>query len=1204
MSAQQTQETSVQGEVSATTLATLADTQFSSYDQAKAEVSQDATVAGTSTASLPEENNENLARVIQSVRPARRAAGQRVKDPTSSKRMETYRERQQAATGGYEKGLNENYARRIVFGAGNAYDRDRQYETELDMGVGVYDAATKQAVLSEEPADSTNDERPGNEKRWSADEIFALFKRVGMDAGDKLTRAGQAKDVKMEIRTSGTHPIYRRQMPMIPVHREAYRALVKELVEAGAIRKCKSAWNSNTMIILKPGTTDKYRMVTNLKGLNMVTERHVDEPEPIAEQLQRLAGPTRNAVRFFAKTDLKSAFFQIKLDAGDQLKTAFTGPDNQQYCYTVAPMGARNSPAVLAQYLRRILSDCADWLVIQVDDLAIWADTDEELRERMAMMMSTLANHGLLLSPSKTEGGLQHMTFAGYTVSSGSISVADEKTEAVAQWQTPETREELASFLGFAQWLSPFIRHFEDRAAPLRRIMKRTIRDRDAVVWAPEELVAFTDIKTALVEAPSLGTFDKNRPLTLHMDACDCSGGSVLTQDGTIIAYHSFTMNQAQVRYTVREKELMSLVHAAKRYYSMFVTAPYVQVYTDHQALQYIFTTRAQTADRLERWACYLSQFDIRMFYKPGRDMEGIDALSRVLNRSRNPAQPDGDRAPMAATVAAVSSTSATDGSSMTVGQPDEASSLPPVWRVDVIAGYKEDPFFASLLPLLQPGGASARGKGKSKYYKQFFAMDADGLINAVMADGSRRPAIPYGPVRDFILEYVHEELAHASAFNMRRQIEEVYFIPGLADACKNLTAKCQQCYTAKPVNRAYGLSGRHDDPAYPFHTVSMDIATGMTLEDGFNAVIVFKCELTGFVVYAPTSLSATADELLDILETWVIRQHGYPRRLLSDNQSAFTSAPFVMFAGRHAITLVTSLPEHHQASVESAIATLRTQLRTLTDRDGRGWRKALTKCQLAANRAIPQRGEPISPSVALYGYQIPIPLLDPATGIMSHTATLATPGGNLSRISHTGLVDVYRERRGISADLHDRGRVNSSIAVGSFVAVPVHMAHIPVTKYDDNKALKGRPIYVGPFVVRGVAKGENYRVHLGHGVMGFFHVSSLKPLPAEAGVLAEQEGQPKDLLWPNGKPKVRMVDGKCRRYGKILYLVHYWGQHDAMAQWVARADVKSEDRVHLNNFDRRQAAGKPSMLHGKLVLDVARPPRAPFRRVQDEDDS
>jgi hypothetical protein len=350
--------------------------------------------------------------------------------------------------------------------------------------------------------------------------------------------------------------------------------------------------------------------------------------------------------------------------------------------------------------------------------------------------------------------------------------------------------------------------------------------------------------------------------------------------------------------------------------------------------------------------------------------------------------------------------------------------------------------------------------------------------------------------------------------------------------------------------------------------------------------------------------MSATAKDLIRLLEMFLIRDHGVPAILQCDQQSIFMSNEFSRYLMDKGIKRRESTVEHHQAAVESAISVLRVQMRAATDSVGLGWVDALPWCQLAANRAISQRGEPnpTSPAMKVFVCQPPIPLLDPKTRVLGHTPTTPTDTTTTNRISVTSMMDTYRETRAISAGQNDKGRIPSKVTVGSFVAVPSGLANIAVTSFEDNKALKSRAIYVGPFKTMSQLPGDNFMVDMGTGAMGFYHVSQLKLLPQEAGQVEKEPDQPSSLLWPDGKPKIKIIDRIRTKRGTQQYLVHFWGQHNDRGLWVTKPEMNKGDHIKVHQFHTRQRQGIPSFTRGKLVLDLEHAPVQPFTRTNIND--
>ncbi|GJT26578.1 reverse transcriptase domain-containing protein [Tanacetum coccineum] len=110
-------------------------------------------------------------------------------------------------------------------------------------------------------------------------------------------------------------------------------------------------------------------------------------------------------------------------------------------------------------------------------------------------------------------------------------------------------------------------------------------------VFSKDCIDAFETLKKKLTEAPILVVPDWNLPFELMCDASDFAIGAVLGQRKMKhfqpIHYASKTMTEAQIHYTMTEKEMLAVVYAFEKFRPYLVLSKSI-VYTDHSALKYL----------------------------------------------------------------------------------------------------------------------------------------------------------------------------------------------------------------------------------------------------------------------------------------------------------------------------------------------------------------------------------------------------------------------------------------------------------------------------------------------------------------------------------------------------------------------------------------------------------------------------------------
>ncbi|XP_071677270.1 uncharacterized protein [Lolium perenne] len=124
-----------------------------------------------------------------------------------------------------------------------------------------------------------------------------------------------------------------------------------------------------------------------------------------------------------------------------------------------------------------------------------------------------------------------------------------------------------------------------------------------------------------------VATIPSSKDFDVYCDASKLGLGSVLMQEGKVIAYLSRQLRPHEMNYPTHDLELAAVVHALKTW-RHYLVGNRCEIYTDHKSLKYIFTQRELNM-RQSRWMELIKDYDLGIHYHPGKANVVADALSR-----------------------------------------------------------------------------------------------------------------------------------------------------------------------------------------------------------------------------------------------------------------------------------------------------------------------------------------------------------------------------------------------------------------------------------------------------------------------------------------------------------------------------------------------------------------------------------------------
>ena len=111
--------------------------------------------------------------------------------------------------------------------------------------------------------------------------------------------------------------------------------------------------------------------------------------------------------------DLKDGYHLLRIREGDEWKTAFRTRYGQ-FEYKVMPFGLIKAPATFQAMMNKILREFLDHgVVVYLDDILIYSETEEEHIELVKKVLVRLEEHQLAVSVTKPVLHVKSVEFLG-----------------------------------------------------------------------------------------------------------------------------------------------------------------------------------------------------------------------------------------------------------------------------------------------------------------------------------------------------------------------------------------------------------------------------------------------------------------------------------------------------------------------------------------------------------------------------------------------------------------------------------------------------------------------------------------------------------------------------------------------------------------------------------------------------------------------
>ena len=734
---------------------------------------------------------------------------------------------------------------------------------------------------------------------------------------------------------------------------------VKDNLAKGYIRPSKSPMSSPLFFVDKKD--GKKRPCQDYQYLNDWTIKNAYPLPLIGDLIDGLQG-----MKYFTKLDIRWGYNNIRIRKGDEWKAAFRTPQGL-YEPTVMFFGLCNSPATFQSIMDMIFMQEASegWLKKYMDDLLIAAKTEKELQERTMQILCKLKENDLYLKPEKCEFCKTRIEYLGFIISQGKIEMDPKKIAGIADWPTPTTLRQLRSFLGFGNYYRKFIRGYADLTKPLNELLRKDID----FEWTTERNDIFNDLKRRFTTKPILSIPDQTKPFYIESDASKYATGAVLMQkddNGTLhpCSYISQTFSLAERNYQIYDRELLGIIRALEEWkHYVLGSAHTTTIFTDHNNLRY-YRSAQRLNRRQARWSLILSEYDLQLIHKPGKQMIQSDALSRRPDHT-----PDID-----------------DDNTDMILLPDSIFvNLIDAELQERLTTLTEQQYDTDAIDALQNILA---GKTESPDWTVRYTDDLNPLLYF-----QGRLYIPQdNQLRRELLQRYHDAptAGHPGQLGTYHAISRHYWWPGLRSFVTEYVKGCTQCqqykidrHPTKPALQPIEPSGN----IRPFSQISMDLITALPLAEGYDSILVVVDHgLSKGVILMATNETSNSEDIARLLHENLFRRFGLPDKIISDRDPRFASAAFQELLKLLEIKSAMSTAYHPQTdgATERSNQEIEAYLAIYCAQYPEDWPKALSTLEFSYNSRRHAFNKK-SPFEIIMGLQpIAVPLLYQETNIPS----------------------------------------------------------------------------------------------------------------------------------------------------------------------------------------------------------------------------
>jgi hypothetical protein len=391
------------------------------------------------------------------------------------------------------------------------------------------------------------------------EEFNDIFHKPGQPVKAMLT------SVKHHIRLHDQRPIQFRSRPLAKKHEQFVHEHLQQQL-SGHIYEAQATPFLAPITVQYHPVTHKARFCGDYHAMNQATIP-CPYPTPMLEELFSKVG----SGTWWSELDLVSSFNQIEMDAVSKALTGFICKWGT-FISNRMPFGVVGGSFDMQRALDELLGDL-EFLIVYIDDMVLQSCSFLAHLRHLRMVFTRCRQFRITLQPSKCKFALEAVTFLGFRLGKGGITLSEHKRQKLQELPEPTTTKQLRQYLPMMGYYRRLIPNF----AKLEAVFA-DIRNAKVLTWTPAHAHAFQQLKTAITSPPILQPPVFDRPFLLYCDASEKAIGGVLKQlHGDLelpIWYHSEIL-RSDLHEPIYVKEFLAIFDAFKSFGLMSWDTPF-----------------------------------------------------------------------------------------------------------------------------------------------------------------------------------------------------------------------------------------------------------------------------------------------------------------------------------------------------------------------------------------------------------------------------------------------------------------------------------------------------------------------------------------------------------------------------------------------------------------------------------------------------